>query len=196
MDSFAYGKPHASLSRWVERYVGYRVSGVTPGVHRGLPSRHPTFIVAIGDPIDVIQQTDVRQPPGTYRAVLSGLQPRHALIASGGREEGVAIEMTPAGFRALFGLPAAELWNATFELSDVTGALATELWERLQEPAEWAERFAICDEVLGRQIGDAAVRQEVERAWNLLVLTAGNSSIGWVAGQVGLSRQGVCPGFG
>ena len=114
--------PAPALAQVVDRYVGYRLSGLPAGVHRGLPSRHLTFIVSIGPAIDVVAQTDPRQAPDRYRCVLSGLQASPALIAHDGNQEGVAIELTPLGCRALFGVPAAALWDTSLELSDVAGA--------------------------------------------------------------------------
>src|SRR5690606_16786530 len=147
MSQFAFGTPAPNLDGLVERYIGYSVTGTRGGIHRGLPSRHPTFIVGIGEPIDVILQTDPRQSPDRYLAVISGFQTHHALIAHGCHQEGIAFELSPLGFRALFGMPVAELWDTTLALSDVAGPAADELWERLQEPASWDERFAICDEI-------------------------------------------------
>lgn len=45
--------PAPQLWAFIDRYVGYRLSGFPPGVHRGLPSRHMTFIVSVGPTIDV-----------------------------------------------------------------------------------------------------------------------------------------------
>ncbi|MGK8487122.1 hypothetical protein [Nocardia asiatica] len=41
-------RPAPALAAFIDRYVGYRMSGFAAGLHRGLPSRHMTFIVAIG----------------------------------------------------------------------------------------------------------------------------------------------------
>src|SRR6187397_306731 len=100
-------RPAPALAQVVERYIGYRAVGFPPGIHRGLPSRHQTFIVSIGPAIDVVAQTDRRQTP--------------ALIRHDGNQEGVAVELTPPGCRALFGLPAAALWDTTLELADIAG---------------------------------------------------------------------------
>lgn len=105
--------------------------GLDPTTHRGLPSRHMTFIVRIGSPIDVPAQTNPHQPPGSYRCVLSGLQATSAQVSHDGSQEGVLIEMTPLGCRALLWMPAAVLWDQSFELSDVIGPIGDELWERL-----------------------------------------------------------------
>ncbi|WP_132471219.1 hypothetical protein [Rhodococcus sp. SMB37] len=56
----------------VDGYLGYRMAGFPAGIHRGLPSRHMTFIVSIGAPIVVCAQTFRRNIPtaiGVYSAV-------------------------------------------------------------------------------------------------------------------------------
>ena len=133
--TFVSSPPAPGLAPFVEQYVGYRVQGTPSGLHRGLPSRHMTFIVSIGPTIDVVRQTDPAQHPARYRAVLSGLQASPALIEQHGDEEGVAIELTPLGSRALFGMPTAAVWNTTLELAEVAGPAGDALWERLQGPA-------------------------------------------------------------
>lgn len=71
--SFATRLPAPPLRAFIDRYVGYRTVGSVSGVHRGLPSRHLTFIASIGDPITVLAQTDPAQAPESYGFVLSGL---------------------------------------------------------------------------------------------------------------------------
>lgn len=93
--------PAAPLQAFVDRYVGYRLSGFPPGLHRGLASRHMTFIVSIGPPIEVVSQADARQSPASYRCVVSGLQASSALISHDGDQEGIAIELSPLGCRSL-----------------------------------------------------------------------------------------------
>ena len=44
--------------------LGYRIDGFEPCVHHGLPSRFMTFIVSIGDSIDVLEHSDLGQRPG------------------------------------------------------------------------------------------------------------------------------------
>ncbi|HJV08276.1 MAG TPA: DUF6597 domain-containing transcriptional factor, partial [Acidimicrobiales bacterium] len=134
-------RPAPALRPLVDRYIGYRQAG-EPGVHRGLPSRHLTLIVSIGAPIDVVAQTDPRQAPDRYRFVAGGLQAGPAVIATPAVQEGVAIELTPLGSRALLGVPAAALWDLSVEAADVVGPAAVELWERLHHAADWPSRFA------------------------------------------------------
>ena len=189
--------PAMPLRRFLDRYVGYRLVGFPAGLHRGLPSRNLTFIVGIGGDIDVISQPDRRQAPDRYRCVLGGLHDGAAMIAHDGNQEGVAIELTPLGARALLGMPARALWNTTVELGEVLGRVGGELWERLQATASWEERFAVCDEVLGRRAHpDHLVVPELCEAWRLLVDSAGTAAVPDIAEEVGWSRQHFTRRFG
>jgi AraC-like DNA-binding protein len=193
--SWVTARPAPALSPFVERYVGYRLRGFPPGIHRGLPSRHMTFIVSIGPDIDVVHQTDPAQQPARYRCVLSGLAASSALISHTGDQEGVALELTPIGSRALFGMPAGAVWNTSLELADVVGPTGDALWERLQELTTWRARFRACDEVLSSLVGEAEVTPELARAWDVIVGTGGTATVAGLAGDVGWSRQHLARRF-
>ncbi|MBF6355355.1 AraC family transcriptional regulator [Nocardia higoensis] len=183
-------RPASVLAGFVDHYIGYRMTGYAPGLHRGLPSRHQTFIVAIGPTIDVVAQTDRTQSPADYRCVLSGLQASAAAIAHTGHQEGVGIALTPLGCRALFGLPAGALWNTTLECAQIAGPVADELWERLQGPASWPARFAVCDEVLTRLANpQRLVTPELTWAWRTVTGSGGQVSVSGLADRIGWSRQ-------
>ena len=182
-------RPAPALAPFLDRYVGYRLEGFAPGLHRGLPSRHLTFIVSIGPPIDVVAQTDPAQAPSRYRSVISGLQAAPALIAHDGSSEGVALELTPIGCRALFGMPASELWNTSLEVDDLAGPVGAELWERLQLAPTWADRFAACDHVLGRLLTGDSVEPALARSWQLLAASAGTRPVSEIAATIGWTRQ-------
>jgi AraC-like DNA-binding protein len=189
--------PAPALRPFIERYVGYRLSGFAPGVHRGLPTRHLTFIVSIGPTIDVVAQSDPRQTPASYHCVVSGLQARPATIGYGRHQEGVEIELSPLGARVLFGMPSRVLWDASVECSDVVGRPGSELWERLQGVPDWPGRFAVCDEVLTRWAdSDVRVAAELRRAWSVLVRSGGTAAVGDLAADVGWSRQHLARRFG
>jgi AraC-like DNA-binding protein len=196
LSEYRTARPTPPLARLIERYVGYRLVGFAPGLHRGLPSRHMTLIVSIGNAIDVVAQTDPDQAPDSYGIVVGGLQASSALIAHNGNQEGVTIELTPVGCRTLLGLPARALWNQSAELDDVVGGVGRELWERLQGVAGWSERFAVCDAVLSRLVTDHMVAPELRRSWDVLVQSGGTVSIAGLAAEIGWSRQHLARRFG
>ena len=190
-------RPAPALRPLIDSYIGYRIAG-RPGVHRGLPSRHLTLIVSIGEPIDVLAQTDPRQAPDRYRFVAGGLQDRPALIATPAHQEGVAVELTPLGSRAVLGMPAGALWDASVEAADVVGPAAVELWERLHHAGGWPERFAACDDVFGRLVAGRtgpAPAPEVTGAGELLVGSGGTLGVAELAGRVGWSRRHLAARF-
>jgi AraC-like DNA-binding protein len=181
--------PAPALRPFVERYQGYRLADFPPGIHRGLPSRHLTLIASIGPAIDVVAQTDPRQPPATYRCVVGGLQASTALIAHDGNQEGVTVELTPLGCRAVLGAPSGALWDTSLELDELTGAVGRELWERLQGTVTWRERFAVCDDVLLRLLEPTTVAPELGWCWRTVVATDGRVTVRELADETGWSRQ-------
>src|SRR5262245_17355267 len=82
--TWVLGPPAPQLRSVIARYVGHRMLGYQPGLHRALPAQHMTFIASIGEPINVVAQTAASQAPRSYRCVLSGLQATTALIAHNG----------------------------------------------------------------------------------------------------------------
>ncbi|HEX6310666.1 MAG TPA: helix-turn-helix domain-containing protein [Acidimicrobiia bacterium] len=183
------GIPAPPLRPFVERYCGYRMTGYSSGLHRGLPSPHMTFIVSIGPDIDVVAQTNPTQAPQRYGCVLGGLQSCSALISHDGNQEGVAIELTPLGSRVLFGMPARELWDLSLELADVIGPTGRELWEQLQQTDRWEDRFAVCDRVLAPRTGADETAPELRFSWEALITSGGDVSVHELAAETGWSRQ-------
>ncbi|MFE3543651.1 helix-turn-helix domain-containing protein [Nocardia sp. NPDC059177] len=182
--------PAPALAAFIDRYVGYRLAGFAPGLHRGLPSRHMTFIVAVGPTIDVVTQTDPHQAPGSYRCVLGGLQASPAMIAHTGFQEGVAIELTPLGSRALFGMPARELWDVSVECTDAQRVLGDQLADAVQSQRDWPARFAACDRALLAAVRtESHAGPELAWAWRTLVGTGGTCEITPLAERIGWSRQ-------
>ena len=182
-------RPAPALAGLIDRYLGYRMTGFPPGVHRGLPSTHLMLIVSTGPAIDVVSQTDPRQGPRRYDAIVGGLHASPALIAHDGHQEGVEVELTPLGSRALFGMPARALWDTSLELEEVVGAAGRELWERMQDAPGWDERFALVDSVLCRLLRDDPMEPALTRAWQLVTRSEGATPVGELARTIGWTRQ-------
>lgn len=185
--------PGAALRPFVERYRGYRLEGHPPGVHHGVPSRYLTFIVSFERPV-------VTAEGGSRWAFVGGLHDTAATILHDGNQHGVAVQVTPMGARAIFGLPAGALAGTVVALDDLLGAHARELYDRVADAPSWDTRFAALDDVLTR----AARRRlddppeppsEVVRAWRRLVATGGGIEIGRLAADVGWSRRHLSEKF-
>jgi AraC-like DNA-binding protein len=184
------GRPAGALRPFVDRYDGYRMSGWEPGIHRGLPSRNLTFIVSLGDPVDVAELPDGRHPPVRAQVLLGGLHAAAAAIRHDGNQHGIQVNLRPAAARALFGLPAGALAYDVVPVDDLVPGLGRELAERVAAAGGWAERFAVLDHVLTRRLDDRpAAPPEVARAWDVLLATGGTVGVAELAGEVGWSRR-------
>jgi AraC-like DNA-binding protein len=174
-----------ALAPYVTSLVAYDSDLGEPGVHRGLPTTSLTFVLPVGEPLDV------GWADGSARrrrwSTVSGLHAAPAAIHHDGVQHGIQVALTTAGARALLGVPAAELAHGLLELEDVAPDLA-DLPERLQETKP-AAALRVVAEVLTSALarnGEAVPRAEVGRA--LAGLTRGDR-VADVADEVGYSRR-------
>lgn len=191
-------RARAGASPWISSYVGYRYEGFDPGTHTGMPGPSLTFIISLGDPVDIVGMPGV-QPPGRFQAFVGGLHTGPARIAHDGTQYGVAVDLTPLGARALYGMPAGELAAQVVDLDEVLGPGARSLPDRLASLATWGERLAVLDAVLDATAraadGTTAPPPEVGAAFRLLVDSGGRADVGRVADAVGWSRRHLAERF-
>ncbi len=181
--------PAPPLRAIIKGYRGYRSFG-GPAVHRGLPSRALTFIISLDDPVDIAAMPSGIQGPGRFQAFIGGMHDTPAYIRQHGFQHGLSLEMTPFGSRTLLGLPAGELVNAVVSLDELVGPSARDLVDRLAAARGWRECVAALDEVLVGWLKEP-IRSvpEVQRAWEILMATAGKVEVSRLAGEVGYSRR-------
>lgn len=124
------GRPRPRLSPLVAGYTGYRIEGAEPGVHRGLPSRHLTFIITLDGTADLARMPNPAQPPASFVTLAGGLHATPALISHHGYQHGIQLSLTPLGARVLLGLPAGKLASTVVGAGARVGLAATELLPR------------------------------------------------------------------
>jgi AraC-like DNA-binding protein len=203
VDQIAEGvvhRPPALLRPYVESYVGYRYAGFPAAAHVGAPSRHLTFIVSFDQPLELSVLPDGTSGPSTFDALLGGLHTSPAVIRHDGSQHGIQLQVTPAGARGLFGMPAAEVAQTVVPLDAVWGPLAGELLDRLAEVADWPGRFAVVDGVLLRALAarieiPSGARRETTAAWDRLTATSGQVGVASLAAEVGWSRRHLTERF-
>jgi AraC-like DNA-binding protein len=193
----AAAKPARCLAPYVERYLGYRLEGFPPGLHRGLPTRYLTFIVSLDRPVRIVGMPGWGAVDVRMDAMVSGLATGPALIDHDGNEAGIAVDLAPLGARALFGLPGRELAGELVAVADLLGRGARSLPERLTEASTWAERFRIMDQVLTAALDDRrrAPAAEVSHAWACMVGGHDHGGVDGLAAEVGWSRRHLTEQF-
>jgi AraC-like DNA-binding protein len=174
-----------ALAAYVTSLVAYDSDLGAAGVHRGLPTTSLTFVLPVGEPLDVgwADDTERRKRWST----VSGLKAGAAAIHHEGIQRGIQLGLTTAGARALLGVPAVGLAGELLELEDVAPDLA-DLPDRLHGVTLEEGLVVVAralTEALARN-GEARPRGEVGRA--LAGLTRGQR-VGDVADEVGYSRR-------
>lgn len=180
---------HAALRPFVDSLVPYDVGLGRPGVHRGLPSPALTVVLPLDEPLDVAWAGDAESRVRCWSSV-SGLHTVPAAIRHGGHQRGVQIGLTPAGARALLGLPAGAIAGRLLTLADTSPGLA-DLPERLADlpRGDPAALVRVVERALLERL--ARVREpgppaEVTRALARLTRGAG---VAETADEVGYSRR-------
>ncbi len=197
-DRWFAARPTRRLGSIVDGYLDYRQRNGEPGLHRGLPSGSLTFIVSIGEPIEIVHHPNGAQSPAEYRTTLAGLHSSPALIRHDGNQQGVAISLDPIGARDLLGIPAAALAGESIEFDELVGSIGRELSERVNEADDADARFAACDDVLTRLANRSEhepVAPELRAAWRNLTGSGGRASIGELADASGWSGHHLARRF-
>lgn len=190
--------PAPLLRRSVTSYVGFDIAGFPPGIHLGTPGRALNLVVSLDEPLEVVDPAG-SAPPRRFDAAVGGLMESSVAIRHEGRQHGIRLSLTPAGARALFGLPSAALAGELLHLDELIGPTAAELVDRLRSSQGWAQRFRVLDEVLtsvvARPLAPSrarrvdAIRAEVDAAWRHLVMRRGQVRIDGLAADLGWSRR-------
>lgn len=178
--------PTARLRPYVTSYDGYRLSGFEPGIHVGLPSPNLTVILTVDSQLDIADSP--RQGACAFESLASGISAEPVTIAHDGSQHGIQLSFTPAGARALFGIPTSALGDWMVDLGEVLPD-ARELTDRISAEDSWSGRFDIVDDILCRSLGERELDPTLAEVWRLLVHTGGTARVGDVASQIGWSRR-------
>jgi len=181
--------PAPVLHPFIALYAGFRVSGLPPGVHFGLPSTNVDLIISLGRPIDVIQMPNPRQPGSALAALVSGLQDAPAIIRQDSEALGLHILIKPFGVRAILGIPSVEMASLVLNLSDFWGTCAQEVVEALLASSTWRQRFAVLNQAFVSKLKPMSPRPEIAWAWQILEKSHGSVPIQVIADEIGWSRR-------
>ncbi len=181
----------ASSAAVVSHYVGYEEWSESAFLRREVARQGVALILGFGDDMEVFEG-EVGSPRRTLGAFVVGNQSRSSLTGVAGHQQGVQVELTPAGALALFGA-VAELNDAVVPLDEVLGARGERLVERLAETPTWQQRLRLLDEALG---GDApALSPEVAWLCGELAASDGQARVEPLMDETGWSRRRVTERF-
>jgi len=167
-------------------------------LHRGLPSQYLTIVISLDEPLGVAWPGE---PVDKFDTLVGGLHSTAVRIGNSPNTSGVQLALTPAGSRALLGVPPGELGSLVVGLDDVLGRPAREITEELRSRADWNERFDVVERLLmgaaarrSARISGAA-RPELRWAWRRLRETGGAIGVQELAKEIGWSRRHLTERF-
>ncbi len=186
---------HAALRPYLGDLIGYAYLGEPPELHRGLPSQYLTIVITLDEPLGLAW---AGEPVEKFSTLASGLHSSAVRIGGSPNRSGLQLALTPAGCRALFGVPPGELAATTVGLDELIGRTATGLSDRLREVTDWAERFDILERFFLDAWRDEILpepRAELGWAWRRLCETSGGVGVQELAKEVGWSRRHLSEQF-
>ncbi len=193
MGAMHWHRPPAAVRDHVTTSCGYELAAGPPGVHQGVASGHLTLVLCLDGQLTMLANADPSRPPGRFTAMVSGLHPGPAQVATGEPATGMQLDLTWRGARALLGVPASALTGDTVDLAELLGHRVGPLLDRLAALPTWPARFARLDaELAALAAGEGATGRldpEVGYAWDRLVETGGTLRVAELAGELGWSRR-------
>ena len=186
---------HSALRPYLGDLIGYAYPGEPPELHRGLPSQYLTVVITLDEPLGLAWPGS---PVDKFHTVLSGLHSTAVQIGDSPNRSGIQLALTPAGSRALLGLPSGELASTALDADELLGRPTRELADQLQAAPDWGQRFDIVEKLLLEAWRDEPVpepRAELGWAWQRLCDTAGGVGVQELATEVGWSRRHLTERF-
>ena len=181
--------PAPVLRPFITQYAGFRVSGLPPGLHFGLPSTDVHLIISLDHPIEVVQMPNTMQRPSVLTALVSGLQNAPAVIRQDRTAFGLHVFIKPLGVRAILGVASGEISSLVLNLSDIWGNRAESLIEILLGAHSWRERFSMLDRAFASRLNRFSPQPEISWAWGRLAQSHGSVAVQQLADEIGYSRR-------
>jgi AraC-like DNA-binding protein len=189
--------PAAQLRPYVRGdYVGYTEWSGTTNRRREFPGPFVVMVIEFGPPIRIFEAADQRRCSSHRGGFVGGLSDAFALCEHDGFQQGIQVNLTAIGARLLYGIPMSELSGRIVSVRDVLPARHRQLGERLQDVADWDERFDLLDGALADCLTDAREKTNVV-SWAVRRIeeTGGVLDLRGLARELGYSQKHVIAMF-
>ncbi len=193
----AVRSPAARLQPYVRGdYVGYTEWSGTTNRRREFPGPFVVMVIEFGPPIRIFEAANRARCSSHRGGFVGGLSDAFALCEHDGFQQGIQINLTAIGARLLYGIPMSELSGRIVSIRDVFPSRHRNLVERLQDCADWDERFDLLDCTLADCLTEAREKTSVV-AWAVSRIeeTGGVLEMHRLARELGYSQKHVIAMF-
>lgn len=180
-------KPAPSVSTYARSYAGF-AEQVGAEVRRVDPARaHSSIVITFSGKLTV---GPIGDPGGDLLAFVAGAGSGPLVSSHEGELQCVEIDFAPWASTVLLGAPLTAK-DGPVGLADLLGPDAAKLTESLAAASDWAERFALLDDLFSARIARAnrLPRREVRWAWEQLERSGGAVPIAALSREIGWSGR-------
>lgn len=188
----ARGPLPRALRQWLTKCDGYAEHSSTALSRREMPGPRVVVILETGAPLCLHAPGDEQQLQRFDGGFVAGLDDRSTLTSHCGSQEGIQLDLRPAGARHLFGLPLSELRGQVLPLVDLLPREHRGLCARLGETRGWAARIELVQSLLCARIGASSIDTRVtEWAVQRIESSGGYLDLKGLARELGYSQKHV-----
>jgi AraC-like DNA-binding protein len=183
------------LRPYVHGYFATSSSLVRPARERHLPGAEVPMILNFGASHTRQDARSGSAPQRLDHAWVTGLQTHHHLSEAIGERRFMVVRFTPLGAHLFFHLSMDSLTDRAIPLEQVDPRIASLVSDHVMVARGWAERFDAMERLIGSRVAPDAIPADVERAWNGLVRTWGQTHVGSLAADAACSHRHLIQQF-
>jgi len=184
------------LRPYVRGYFATSSSLARPARQRHLPVVEVPMVLNFGA---AHSRVDARSEGGPSQrldhAWVTGLQTSYHLSDASGERSFMVVRFTPLGAHLFLGLSMDSLTDRSVPLDEVDPGIAASVSDHVMVDRGWAERFDAMEVLIGSRVAGRAVPPYVERVWDGLVRSSGQTPVGWLAAGAGCSHRHLIQQF-
>ena len=183
------------LRPYVHGYFATSSSLVRPARERHLPAAEVPMVLNFGASHTRVDARSDGGPQRLDHAWVTGLQTHYHLGEAIGERRFMVLRFTPLGAHLFFHLSMDSLTDRAVPLEQVDPRIASLVSDHVMVARGWAERFDAMERLIGSRVARYAVPPHIERAWNRLVRTWGQTPVGSLAADAGCSHRHLIQQF-
>jgi AraC-like DNA-binding protein len=183
------------LRPYVHGYFATSSTLVRPARERHLPAAEVPLVLNFGASHTRVDIPSGSGPQRLDHAWVTGLQTRHHVSEAIGERRFMVVRFTPLGAHLFLHLSMDSLTDRAVPLEHVDPRIASLVSDHVMIAGGWAERFDAMERLIGSRVAPYAVPPDVERAWNRLVRSRGQTAVGSLAADAGCSHRHLIQRF-